>query len=932
MPTELWRRAKQVFEQVVELPPAARQRHLESECGAEGDLRRAVEELLAADASDDSLLADTAMVDMTRALEEERDRPWLGRSLSAYRIVAKLGNGGMGSVYLAERDDTEYRKQVAIKVLSLWLMTPENLRRFRLERQILAMLEHPNIARLLDGGTTSEGLPYLVMDYVEGVSLTAYCDRRRLTLRQRLELFIQVCAAVSFAHQNLVVHRDLKPQNILVTAGGVPKLLDFGIAKILEASSFIDGTGMTLTHQRLLTPDYASPEQIGGRPITTATDVYSLGVLLYELLAGVRPFSRHGRSLLEIEETARTRPPVPPSQAVARMAPSRAPATPADAADAGGTDAGGTDAGGTAPTEDTGQQPDGPDAVARNRRTRPRALARQLSGDLDNIVLRTLRSEPEERYGSAQELAEELRCYLLGLPVKARPAGWGYRLRKFVRRHALATASATAAAALILGFSIVTLHQSRRIERERDHALSEQARAEQIARLLVESFELADPSQTRGVQITAREILDSGARRVSRELANQPELEATMLYTIGKVHARLGLYDQARPLLEKSLATRTELFGDDHPSVAESRHEWADVLRNQGQLEAAEEAARRALEIRRRADPTEAGDSLHLLAEIRRHRGQRDEAIDLHEQALELQRATAGDQQPAYARGLTRLARSLRLHGERDRSEELYRQALAIQRQLDREDHPLTAEILKQLSRLVQARGDLAAAESLSRRALEMNRRLYGGAHPTIASSLSVLAYIERELGNPEAALDLYREALVMQRRLLGTGNPKLAGAIYNLAMVQHRDLRQLESAEALYREAVEVFRDGVGEEHINMGFFLLGLGGVLNDRGRPEEAEPLLVKALDLFTRLSRGGAEGRNAAMVKSELGGVLIKLRRYAEAEELLAACLPVLAEALGDEHRVTRRTRDRLARLGVETDRSHVDAQLEAEAGG
>ncbi len=895
MSTELWRRAKELFEEVIEVPPDERQRYLAAACGDDEELQQAVEGLLAADLSGDGLLAETAAAaDISRALSEERDRHWLGRSLGAYRIVSKLGQGGMGSVFLAERADTEFDKQVAIKILSLWLSTPENLRRFRLERQILAMLEHPNIARLLDGGTTGEGLPYLVMEYVEGIPLTEYCDRQRLPLRQRLDLFREVCAAVSFAHQSLVVHRDLKPHNILVTESGVPKLLDFGIAKMLEASSLADGDGLTLAHQRPLTLDYASPEQITGRPVTTATDVYSLGILLFELLAGVRPFTREGSSLEEIEEVERTRQLPLPSEVVARRgADASAPATAVPAVDL--------------------------EAVAVNRSIGVRALARELAGDLDNIVLRALRPDPAERYGAAQELADDLRRYLLGLPVSARPAGWGYRLAKFVRRHALATAAALAIAVLILGFSVVSYLQSLRIERERDHALSEQARAEQIARLLIESFELADPSRTRGEQITAREILDSGARQVSRELADQPELLATMLYTIGKVHARLGLYGRARPLLEKSLATRVGLLGEDHPSVAQSLHEWAGVLLQLGELEEAETAARRALDIRRRTDSEETAGSLHRLAEVRRNRGQREEAVRLHEQALEMQRTTAGTRRPAYVEGLSQLARSVRLRGEKERAEELYKQALAIQQELDREDHPETAEILMQLSRLARSRGDLAEAESLSRRALEMNRRLYGEEHPTIVSSLSVLAQVERDLGHGEAALDLYREALDMQRRLLEPDNPRLAGAIYNLALVYHRDLQQPEAAEALYREAVEVFAS-LGEEHVNLGFFLLGLGGAQHDQGRLDEAESTLRRAFNLFARRSRKGAEGRNAAMVKAELGGTLLSARRYEEAAELLSTSLPVLVEKLGEEHQVTERARGRLARLYRETGRN------------
>ncbi len=878
MRTELWRRAKGIFEQAVELSPAAREHCLDAECGGDEELRQAVEGLLAADLGDRPLAAEESAAELTRALEQTADRHWLDRSLGAYRIVSKLGQGGMGSVFLAERADAEFDKQVAIKVLPLWTSSPENLRRFRQERQILAMLEHPDIARLLDGGTTAEGLPYLVMEYVDGLPVTAYCDQQRLTVRRRLELFARICDAVSYAHRNLVVHRDLKAHNILVTAAGAPKLLDFGIAKLLDTEAG------ELTVQRMLTPDYASPEQLAGRPITTAADVYSLGILLFELLAGRRPFSFVGRSLRQIEDTLNTRPP-PPSALVAGRT----------------------------------ERQDGTE-VARRRGTRPRVLRRQLAGDLDNVVLRALRSDPARRYPSASALADDLRRFLTGLPVAARPAGRFYRLIKFVRRHALATAAALAVAALTAGFVVTTTLQSRELARERDHARREQARAEHVARLLVESFELADPSRNRGEQVTAREILATGARRVSQELADEPLLEATMLYTIGKVHTRLGLYQQARRLLEKSLAIRRNLLAEDHPQAIESRHELAYLLLGQGDLAAAEEEARRALESRRRTGSPQTAESLHLLAEIRRGQGDRRQAIGLHEEALEIQRATLGTHQLEYVRGLSLLARSLRLHGDKERAEALYRQALDIQRDRDREVHPVTGEVLNELARMSEAREDLEAAEALARQALELNRTLYGEEHPAIAVSLGILANVERRHGRLEQAGVLYRQVLAMHRKLLGPQHPRLAAAIYNLALFEHYDLPRLAAAEALYREAIEVFSSAVGREHVNMGFFVLGHGSVLNDLGRPREAEPVLRQALDLFTRLSRGGAGGRNAAMAKSELGGALLAMDRHAAAEALLRDSYPVLSEHLGEDDQLRRRAGGYLTRLYRETGRS------------
>ena len=882
MDIELWQRAKEIFEQAADLTPAARDTFLAEKCRDNPPLRRAVDRLLAADREDEPLLPAAESGDVLKVLTDRRDRPWAGRQLGAYRVLEKIGSGGMGTVFLARRDDAEFHKHVAIKVLPLWMSSGDNLERFRRERQILALLEHPNIARLLDGGTTEEGLPYLVMEYVEGAPITSFCDHGRLDVTTRVELMRKVCDAVDYAHRRLIVHRDLKAGNILVTDDGEPKLLDFGIAKLIG-----DGSGAepgAETHGRFMTPGYAGPEQLAGRPITTAADVYSLGVLLYKLLVGRLPFDVRGLSAAEIADTVARSPPLPPSRAlVASMGHGEAA------------------------------------EVASARGTRPALLARRLAGDLDNICLKALRSDPELRYRSAAELGQDLRRYRHGLPVVARPARWSYRLGKFVRRHAVASTIALTSFGLITAFGVVTYLQSLRIAAERDVARQEKQKAEQVSRLLVESFNTADPKNSRGRQITAKEILDNGARHVSFELANQPELEATMLHTIGKVHARLGHFEEARPLLERSLASRLELYGETHPETAESLHEWGVLLLSEGKADEAEREFERALDARRRLDPDRRAVTLHRLAEAKRAQGERAEAIALHEQALDMQRASLGDEHPEVVDGLTRLAHSVRLHGDYQRAAALYDRSLAIQQRLYDGDHPVTAEILLRMSRLASRMDRLERAESLGREALDMSRRIYGDQHPTVVQCLDAVANIERKRGDFEAAEGLFREALSLQRSLLGPDHPRLAGLLYNLALLMHRDLGDLPAAESLYREAIETWQRSVGERHVSYGFFRLGLGAVWIDQGRARDAEPILRDTLRLFAGLSRAGAEGRNAAMAKGELAGALLDLGRFAEAEELLLVARPVLVEHFGAEHPAARRALDRLRRLYRRTGR-------------
>src|SRR5262245_45542230 len=434
-----WQRIQGVFHRVADCGPAERMAALLAACGSDADLREEVQRLLEADASADGFLEQRA-IDSTGG--EDVDDRRLPDRIGPYRVERSLGRGGMGAVYLAERDDAGFRQTVAIKVVRRGLDGDFILRRFETERQILAALEHPGIARLYDGGTTADGRPYFVMEYVRGQGLLAYCDSRGLAVGERLGLFRRICAAVQFAHQNLVVHRDLKPSNVIVTAEGEPKLLDFGLAKLLAPGSPDDSCTTMVTALRLMTPEYASPEQVRGERVTTASDVYSLGVILYELLTGYRPYRLERHSTAELERAVLEQDPPAPSTAV------RGRETPSS-----------TD-GEAGPTRALRK-------VGAPRIVPPARLRRLLRGDLDNIVLKALSKDPARRYASAAELADDLGRYLEGLPVRARPLGRAYRAAKFVRRHRVGMAAATAAAiSLLAGFG-VAMWQARQARAER---------------------------------------------------------------------------------------------------------------------------------------------------------------------------------------------------------------------------------------------------------------------------------------------------------------------------------------------------------------------------------------------------------------------------------------------------------------------------------
>src|SRR5215510_6319587 len=527
MDPERWQRIEELFRTLVNRPAAERDAHLTRACKGDEELRIEVLSLLERDTADDVIRGRIASVALAFTAKPKDDLT--GESIGPYRVRRLIGRGGMGAVYEAERDDEQFRQQVAIKVIKRGMDTDFVRDRFLRERQILATLDHPHIARLFDGGSTTDGLPYFVMEFVAGDSITAYCRRRQLSVREKLKLFRKVCSAVQHAHQRLVIHRDLKPSNILITEDGAPKLLDFGIAKLLSPDPSEAHT-RTETALRLMTPEYASPEQARGQAVATTTDVYSLGVVLYELLTERRPHEFKTYSPAEIERAFCDTEIEEPSKVVCQM---------------------------------TG-------AGAR--------LARSIAGDLDNVTLMAMRKEPERRYQSVEQLSEDIRRYLAGMPVVARKDTFRYRAGKFVRRHKFAVIAAALVAVLAVAMTV----QAARIARERDRANQEAATAQAVTQSLVAMFEVADPGKARGNVITARELLDRGAEKVVRGLKDQPVVQAKLLDTIGQLYQSIGSYDREQPLLEEALKLRRRALGDESLDVATSLNHLGEVARLQG--------------------------------------------------------------------------------------------------------------------------------------------------------------------------------------------------------------------------------------------------------------------------------------------------------------------------------------------------------------
>jgi eukaryotic-like serine/threonine-protein kinase len=859
MDAERRREVEELFEEALEHPHAARRAWLRRRPGLDAALLAEVEALLDADEVAGSLF------DAPPPAEE--------RKIGPYRVLRELGRGGMGVVYLAERDDGHFRHRVAVKLLRGSPDAEDLHRRFLAERQILASLNHPHIAQLLDGGVTDGQLPYLVTEFVDGVPITEYCDRNRLGVRARLALLQQVCAAVHHAHQNLVVHRDLKPGNVLVTDRREVKLLDFGIAKLLNPVLGPAAQPLTRTEFRAMTPEYASPEQLRGETITTASDVYALGVLLYELLTGVRPH--------------------PPASSRAEAARRVADADP------------------ERPSSALTRRPDAPDELAAARDTSLERLRRTLRGDLDAIALMALRREPGRRYGSAELLAQDIERYLRGLPVLAHRGSGAYRLGKLVRRHrAGALATAMVALSLVGGTAVATREAAdgRREQRRADRARQE---AEAVSGFLMGLFEAGDPAETGGDEITARLLLERGLAR-AEALDGEPHVQAGMLEVIGRVYASLGRYEDAQGLLERALALREAQHGREHADVAVVLTGLADVLARRGRFDSAQSVLHRVRASERRLLSDEDAAASGVLLRLSRLEVSRGDlvAAETHaREALEARRGRLGPRHPLTLESLAQLGAVLRERGDyagaeralreavrlRDaegsgaerasdllglaeltllelrrpgEAEDLFRQALRLTEADPRAAERQRVRALGGLARVLEGRGELAAAEAQLREAVDLRRRTYGPEHLEVAAGLAHLAGFLQRTGQLAGAEETYREVEELEARVLGADHPRRAGTLTALGQVLNA-LGRFREADAVLEEATSIRIARLGADHPLVARTLRRRAEGRLRRGDHAAAEELLLRARRIET------AQAAGATNFLSELDALLVEL---------------------------------------------------------
>jgi serine/threonine protein kinase/tetratricopeptide (TPR) repeat protein len=874
-----------ILDAALALPPAQRPVYLDRVCAANPSLRQLVEGLLLA--HEHALAREPGntcppgptVVVQASPLEKPGDR--IGR----YKLLQQIGEGGWGVVYMADQEEP-VRRRVALKVIKPGMDTKQVLARFEAERQALALMDHPNIAKVHDGGATDNGRPYFVMELVRGIKITDYCDQHQLPTAKRLELFISVCKAIQHAHQKGIIHRDIKPSNILVTlhdpdSSGVPKVIDFGIAKATE-QRLTDKTLFTALDQFIGTPAYMSPEQaeMSGLDIDTRSDIYSLGVLLYELLTGKTPFDAKEMAAAGVEgirRLIRERDPLKPSTRL-RTLPAAEQTT-----------------------------------VARCRQLDPPRLIHLVRGDLDWIVMKCLEKDRTRRYETANGLAHDIERHLRDEPITARPPSRRYQFQKLVRRNKFAFAAAgTVLAALVLGLGLAIwqfLEKSKAYQQTKIEA----AKARQVAQFLKNMLAGVGPSAALGRDTAMlREILDKTTDRVGKDLKDQPQVEAELLHTLGQVYRLLGQSRLAENLLRQAVAIRTKEFGRNHPDVAASLDNLALALQEQGKFVEAERMHREALLIRRtllgEAHPDVAA-SLNNLGLVLWKEGKFVEAEAIQRQALALKKKVFGDEHPDVAVSINNIALDLEGEGKLSEAEGTQREALRMRRKLLGDPHPDVAASLNNLGLVLWKEARLAESEAVQREALEMKKRLFGTEHAEVAASINNLAILLQEQGKLAEAEAAHREALNMRKKVRGPRHAEVASSLNNLALVLQEQGRLVE-AETMQREAM-VMQENLLGEHPYLASSLDNLAMMLRDQGKLAEAETFERKALAMRKKLL--GEEHPDVAGSLDNLALILQDRGMLAEAEANECSALLMRKELLGNEHPDVLDSLDNLSRM-------------------
>jgi len=877
MSTHDWQKVEEILHQAMALAAEQRAEFLDAACGSDADLRTELNSLLlAGEHLSDGFLNSPLRGVLEREIGaiESAGALAVGQIFAQrYELIRKLGEGGMGQVWLAEQV-APVRRQVAVKLIKAGMYDEAVVQRFQSERQSLAIMDHPAIAKVFDAGTTPQGQPYLVMEYVPGLPITDYCDQHKLSIKDRLELFIHACEGVQHAHQKAIIHRDLKPSNILVLevdGKPMPRVIDFGLAKTTAAQ--VSGESpFTQFGQFIGTPGYMSPEQVNlsARDIDTRTDVYTLGVVLYVLLTGLQPFETKRREKPSLEEWLRQlREEEPPS-----------------------------------PSIKVSGDKDTSSATAGARRTEPKQLISQLRGDLDWIAMKALERDRTRRYGTPSELAADLRRFSNHEPVIARPASTGYRLRKYIRRHRVAMGVGAGLLLVLVVFSVVQALQLRETTRERDHAKQERDRANQerdratrIAAFMSNMFKVPDPSEARGNSITAREILDRAANDIGTGLAQDPDVQSQMMHEMASTYINLGLLARAQTLAQRALDARRSLRGADDPKTLESMTQLGLILHMQGHDADAESLDRRALADERRVLGSDNPLTLQTaddLAMVLKPLGRFPEAENLAREVVDTSNRRLGAQGALTLRAQNHLASILFYEGHAGDAEKVLRPALDVERRVWGSDHPETMKALAMLAISLHHQNRFAEAESLYREVLAASERVLGTEHPSTAIAMGNLASIVADEGHATESLNLQRQALAIFSRTLGPDHPSTLMCELNLT----RGLRsegQLHEAVRMQRRILATQARTHGEEYPDTLLSQSELAKTLFLERRYAEAEKLAQQTFDI--QLRKLGPRHRDVLDTLQRLGMAMALNHHYPQAKLLFTDVIDKARNAQG-----------------------------------
>ncbi len=804
------------------------------------------------------------------------------RTVGPYRLLERVGEGGMGEVWVAEQHKPIHRR-VALKLIKAGMDTRQVIARFESERQALAMMDHPAIAKVFDAGETAEGRPYFVMEYVQGIPITAYCDQNRLTTPERLELFGHVCEGVQHAHQKAIIHRDLKPSNILVVIQdgvAMPKIIDFGVAKA-TAQSLTERTMYTELGMMIGTPEYMSPEQaeMTGQNVDTRTDVYSLGAILYELLVGALPFDpkelrRAGFD--EIRRKIREEDPQKPSTRLSSM--------------------------GEAST-----------IHAQNRRTERPALIRQIRGDLDWITMKALEKDRTRRYGAPSELAADIERYLHHQPVVARPPSTAYRAGKFIRRHRVGVGVGASIVVLLIAFSITTAIQARRISQERDRANQEAEASRQVSDFLTGLFKVSNPSEARGNSITAREILDKGADKITGELQGQPRVQGELMYTMGRVYQSLGLYRRSGELLEKALAIARTTLGREHPDIAKYEMALAWLYNGLGRGNEAIQLARNALSLQEKAQGPRSPDvarALHTLAVLLRDKGDYDEARGLFEKSRAVYEKALGPDSLPVAYSYYHQGWLFKLTGNLGEAKRSYEKALAIMEGSLPPDHPDLAWCLNDLSVIYESMKDYDTARRLLERSLATKEKVFGPDHPAVAAGLKNLGVLFWRMGQYDKAKNVYERAMSIEVKAFGPEHAEVAGTLNNLALLA-QDMGNYAEAMRLYERSLALNEKNYGPDHTEVAISLSNFAELYGKMGDYQRSAALYKRSLTIYEKAF--GVDHADVASVLRSLAGIYVKKGDGASAEPLYRRALEIRQKAASPDIAETAGTMEDYAAL-------------------